>query len=263
MYDTHTHLNFKAFNKDYKKIIKKCLEKGMFLNIIGSQLQTSQKAVKIANLFGQKPVYATCGLHPIHLPHYQWNYQKYYKLGKKPKIVAIGETGIDLFKTQKILEKQKKIFIEHLKLSNNLKKPLIIHCRPSKNSFDAYNILLQTLKQNKNYLLKSNPGVVHCFLANWAIAQKFLNLGFKISFTGIITFKNRPKHLIKTIKNTPINSLLLETDCPYLAPEPFRGQKRNQPLYVKYIAQEISKIKKTPFKKVIAITTKNGQDLFL
>ncbi len=267
MYDTHCHLNFKAFAKDYRDVTQKSIDAGMLLNIVGTQYETSERAIKIANEFADSHVYASVGLHPTHLNKndavHKWNYEKYRELASQTKVVAIGETGIDNFHDAENLNKQKKIFDEHIRLASELNKPLIIHCRPSQKSTDAYDELINILSncklQTANYKLN---GVVHCFIGNWEIAKQLIALGLFISFTGIITFKNADKSLLETVKNIPLNRIMIETDAPYLAPEPFRG-KTNYPYYVEYVAKKIAEIKNISSEEAIKATEKNGKLLFL
>jgi TatD DNase family protein len=290
MYDTHTHLNFQAFANDYDQIVQKSLKQGMFLNIVGSQFATSRRAIEIAREFERDPVYAAVGLHPSHIDSnnnvHAWDYEEYKKIASGKKVVAIGETGLDYHQldlpsnilcasiqpaarsTRNIrrqITKQKQVFLEHIKLALELKKPVIIHCRPSKDSFDAYLDIIKILKQkcpNIKYQISNIKAVVHCFLADWKIAKQFLDLGLYLSFTGIITYKNVDARLIEVIKNIPPNRIMIETDAPYLTPEPYRGKGRNEPLYVKFVAQRIAEIKGIGVKEVIDMTMKNGITLF-
>ena len=281
LYDTHSHLNFKAFADDCQTVIKNSLKQGMFLNIVGSQFLTSKRAVEIANEFKNDPVYATVGLHPSHVGQndiiHGWDYEKYKKLATDDKVIAIGETGIDYYRltdviANKMKQSQKQIFLEHIQLASELKKPLIIHCRPSKNTFsakgrpasgwDAYFDLIDILNQKLRVTSYKLQGVVHCFLANWPIAKQLLDLNLYISFTGIITYKNIDDYLIDAIKKIPLNRIMIETDSPYLTPEPHRGKKRNEPLYAEYVARRIAEIKGIDGKIVIDATTKNGKNLF-
>jgi TatD DNase family protein len=153
------------------------------------------------------------------------------------------------------LEKQRAVFRDHIRLAQEVKKPLIIHCRPSKNSLDAYENLLEIVKGGQN-------GVVHCFLGNWEIAEQLLDFGFYISFTGIITFKNADARLLEVVKQIPLDRILIETDAPYLTPEPFRGKTRCEPLHVELVARQIAEIRSQNVDEVIATTQQNGERLF-
>ena len=278
MVDTHAHLNFEAFNKDYAQVIERSFASGVKTIInVGSNLATSQKAVDIAR--GRSSVrrcdlYAAVGLHPIHacptkfsegkigrVTDEEFKMEEFRKLAKNPKVVAIGETGLDWYRLttndkQQTIDSQKEIFIKHLQLAKEINLPVILHCRGSKeNPKDAYSEMLEIIK-DKNF-----PGVIHCFSTDWPIAQKFLQLGLYIGFTGPITFKNATSELLEVVKKAPIDKILTETDCPFLAPEPFRGQ-RNEPAYVEYIARKIAEIKNLSFEEIDKITTANAKKLF-
>lgn len=257
--DTHCHLNFKAFKDDWPEVIERAFKNNIGLINVGSQLSTSQRAIKIASGYKEK-VYAAIGLHPIHVPEEDFDREIYKKIAQNSKVVALGETGLDYYhlegssediKEQKQL--QAEVFRQHLDLSKELNLPVIIHCR------EAYGDLLKTLREFKK---KSNflKGVIHCFSADKKIAQKFLDLGFLISFTGIITFTKEPKDL-EVVVEVPLNRIMVETDAPYLAPIPYRG-KRNEPAYVYYVAEKIAEIKNVSLREVSQVTTENAQKLF-
>jgi len=213
--------------------------------------------VEMAEKFPQDPVFAAVGLHPIHLTDHRWDSQKYLTLAQNKKVKAIGETGLDFYHNQKTISRQKEVFLAHAKIAQKLNKPLILHCRPSKqDSSDAYLELYTLVKKHQ-----INKGVLHCYVGDSTMAQKFVNLGFYISFTGIITYKNAGPALMETVKQTPLNRILLETDCPYLSPEPKRTS-RNLPVNVKYIGQKVAEIKKINYNKVIKTTDYNASKLF-
>ena len=270
--DSHSHLNFKQFEKDKDEVIKRALDNDIRLIIVGSQYSTSQRAIEIANEH-ENMVYAAVGLHPIHLIDQIYtdiidneqiefrtraeifDKEKYRILAQDKKVVAFGETGFDFYHLadhdkSEILVKQKETLFKHLSLVNELHKPVILHCR------DAYVELIDFLKQQK---IKVN-GVIHCFGGTLAQAQEFLHMGFYLGFTGIITFKNA-KVLQAIVKEIPLDKILVETDCPYLSPEPFRG-KRNEPLYVQYIAKKIAEIKEISYDKACEQTSLNAKKLF-
>lgn len=291
MIDTHAHLNFKAFKDDYHEVIKRCFEKGITAVInVGSNYETSQQAIEIAKKFPH--CYAAVGLHPIHVKDEEFNQQKYYSLIRANRriVKAIGETGLDFYRNLEIKNKndeiknlQEKVFKKHIELAREFNLPVILHCRgaspersrgkvsdsfraKSRDQFHAYQDLLNIIQINIQRKSASSPpksalGVLHCFSANWLIAQKFINLGFLIGFTGIISFDNCDDYLLEVVKKTPLEKILIETDAPYLAPEPYRGQ-RCEPWQVKFTAQKIAEIKKITIEKVIKKTTKNAKKLF-
>ena len=271
--DTHAHVNFSAFKEDADKVIKRCLSDNVFIINVGSQYETSKIAVELAEKY-EKGVYAAVGMHPIHVEtgvfkpkldpeeetadtekEKQFNPVKYKELAKSKKVVAIGETGLDYYyrpktKTRQEIfkQEQKKVFLEHLNLAKELDLPVIFHCRM------AHQDLITTLQHYNNTAFK---GVVHCFSGTIEQAKKYLEMGFYLGFTGII-FK---LDLDNIIKETPIEKILIETDCPYLTP-PEAGAERNEPIFVKYIVKRIAELKNLSFEDVAKTTTENAKNLF-
>jgi len=275
--DSHAHLNFSAFADNYREIIADCLQKQIGVLNVGSQFETSKRAVEIANEYPNEPIYASIGIHPIHLSHTEHNSEeikfkskeenfdekKYTELINN-KVVAVGEIGLDYFhqpedKNSDWKELQKQGLIDQLKFAAKNKLPIILHARGSKqNPPDAYLDLLNILEDYKNL-----KGVIHCFGSTLDIAQKFLALGFYIGFTGIITFQNKSvKELQEVVKNISLDKILIETDSPYLTPEPHRGEK-NKPQNVEFVARKVAELKNETFEKVCEVTTQNFKDLFL
>ncbi|MFH1462667.1 MAG: TatD family hydrolase [bacterium] len=289
--DTHSHLNFAAYKDDVDEVIKRSLEGGVWMINVGSQYSTSRRAVNIAQRY-DRGVYAAVGLHPIHLAdgifkakldteeasfnthNESFDYQQYKELALSEKVVAIGEIGLDYYykpKTKKRLEEfknlQKEIFLEQLELAKELNLPIIFHCRT------AHEDLIEILntkylpRRQADKIQNTKPrGVVHCFTGTWQQAQKYLEMGFYLGFNGII-FK---LDLDEVIKNAPLDKILIETDCPYLLPPlpaealakaGFR-EGRNEPLYTKYIAEKVAKIKNLSYKDLSEITTQNAKKLF-
>ena len=269
--DTHAHLNFNAYKNDAKEVIERALKNKTWMINVGSQFRTSERALEIAKQYPQG-VYAAVGLHPIHLNtgifktridkeevrfetrEESFAYQKYKELAKNPKVVAIGEIGLDYYhkpKTKKKLslfkEKQREVLQEQIKLAQEQGLPIIFHCRM------AHKDLIEELKKIKGKI----KGVIHCFTGDWEEAKNYLEMGFYLGFNGII-FKL--KNLEDIIKKAPLERIVLETDCPYLTPPPEEG--RNEPIFVKYIGKRIAEIKNLSFGKVSEITTKNAQKLF-
>ncbi len=252
--DTHSHLNFSVFKDDVDKIIQQALDSNIWMINVGSQYKTSKKAVEIAEKY-PKGVYASAGLHPIHsgvkpISVSEGGLTPLSMLAKSKKVVAIGEIGLD-YKTEYISfkEKQKEVFLEQLELAKELRLPVIFHCR------FAHNDLLKILKlQVSSFRFQ---GVVHCFTGDWKQAKQYLELGLYLGFNGII-FKFNVDEIIR---KTPLDKILLETDCPYLTPPNFE-EKRNNPLGVKQVAQKIAEIKKINFQEVAIQTTQNAKQLF-
>lgn len=277
--DTHSHVNFNAFKNDANEVIHRSLENNTWLINVGSQYSTSRRAVEIAERY-ENGVYAAIGLHPIHLAegifktkldkeeisfqtqNEEFNYERYKELAKNPKVVAIGECGLDYYyrpktkiKLEQFKNKQKEIFLEQLELAKELNLPVIFHCRM------AHEDLIEVLKSKIQSTKSKTEGVIHCFTGTWEDAQKYLEMGFYLGFNGII-FK---LDLDDIIKKTPLEKILVETDCPYLTPlsaVALAKAGRNEPIYVKHVAQKITELKNVTFEKVAEITTKNAKQLF-
>jgi len=260
--DSHAHLNFEAFDKDWREVISSCQKEKVWMINVGAQLQTSRKAVEIANEY-KAGVYAAVGLHPIHVigstyhPE-EFNVDNYRDLIKSSsKVVAIGETGLDFFHSDKNIDNQKKIFAEHTKVASNCNLPLIIHNRNSKDGKqDACKELLIELKKLK----QSAKGVIHSFSGTIEQALDFIQLGYFIGLNGIITFDKTGKSE-ELVKALPLESIIIETDCPYLTPEPKRGQ-RNRPENVLLVAEKIAEIRGLSYNKIEKQTVENAINLF-
>lgn len=247
--DTHAHLNFKIFKEDADEVVLRSLENSTWMINVGSQYLSSKKAVEISGKH-QKGVYASVGLHPIHARD-GFDYQTYVQLARSPKTVAVGEIGLDYKKEYVFFrKKQKEIFLEQLKLAKDLNLPVIFHCRM------AHDDLTEILKKQKMAGNENLKGVVHCFTGNRKQAEKYLAMGFYLGFNGIIFKIN----LDDIIKKTPLESILIETDCPYLNPPQIKG--RNEPVHVKIVAERIAEIKNLSFDKIAEITTENAKKLF-
>lgn len=276
--DTHAHLNFKKFNDDSHQVILDALNNDIAMIIVGSDYKSSRRAVDLANHY-EEGVYAAVGLHPSHLDDQEetdekgnivvrgraedWSYENYEKLAVMEKVVAIGEIGLDYYHL-KIgsdislrKKKQQEIFREQLLLARKLNLPAIIHCR---NAHDDLFALISTLKREEAGLFPSDHswGVLHCFSGDEDLAWKYFNLGLMISFTGLITFSSLSNDLIR---KAPLDKIMIETDCPYLTPEPYRG-KRNEPLLVPLVAKKIAEIRGVKLEKIAEATTENAKRFF-
>ena len=278
LFDTHAHVNFKAFQDDSADVLQSCLKERIWVNNIGSQYETSKRAVELAEKYPEG-VYATVGLHPIHLSEQEVDEEEvrfktreeefdpdvYRKLAQNPKVVAIGECGLEYYRLPEGLEdeakkNQEKAFRLQIELAIDAKKALMVHSR------DAYEAIFEILKEYQSRL----PAVIiHSFIGSWEQARKFLDIGCYISYNGIITYKPRKEkkpgqsdpELLQAVKNTPLDRILLETDSPYLSPEPLRGQ-RNVPQNVKYVAQKLAEIKKVDMEEIERQTAKNAKAVF-
>lgn len=280
----------RSFKAGVKKIVN-----------IGSNYETSERSVEIAEELldfketpGNEPafnlpgfeMFAVVGCHPIHLTQditesamfdgkeYKFrtkkeifDKEKYQNLidNNKDFIVGIGETGLDYFHLSEIKDEkeiQKKVFHEHIELALENNLPLVLHCRGSEdNSYGAYDEMLEIIKDyNGHKKFKNIKGVIHCFVGNLKQAREFIDLGFYIGVNGIVTFK-KSIELQEIVKEIPLDKIVLETDCPFLSPEPNRG-KRNEPMYIPVIAQKVAKLEEVDIKDVEKITTQNSEKLF-
>lgn len=254
--DTHAHLDFKEFDQDRDQVIKRAFGSGIEKIInVGCNLERSKNSIELAKKYDN--IYAAVGVHPHDVGKYDLeNFKsKLIKLAKENKVVALGECGLDYYRIENselgIKNKQKEFFKVQLDLAKELDLPLIIHCR------NAFEDLLEILKRTDDL----PRGVTHCFSGTLHYAQKFLNLGFLVSFTGSITYVRPQGELLAVVKEIPLGKIMIETDCPYLAPVPHRGE-RNEPAYVKFVAEKIAEIKGMDFQEVAEQTTKNAIKLF-
>lgn len=275
--DTHAHLNFAAFNKDKEKVIKRCLDNKVWMINTGTNFTTSKKAVEITHNY-ETGVFASVGLHPINLEtglvkrkidelegdtfEKEFDYERYRELAKSKKVVAIGEIGLDYYWKPKTTRKkelfkqtQKDLLYRELQLAKELDLPIIFHCRM------AHEDLIEFLREQQTNNKEQLRGVMHGFVGTSEQLQEYLRMGFYIGFNGIIFKDIEGIDFEENIKVTPLDRILIETDCPYLAP-PEAGVERNEPLFVEYIAKEIAKIKNQSIEKVSEITTQNARKLF-
>ena len=292
--DTHAHVNFLQYKNDGDEVVKRSLAEGTWMINVGSEKDTSRRAVEYAQKYKQG-VFAAVGLHPGHLAAVEYEEEikgekvkfstaaeiyderYYFDLACEPKVVAIGEIGLDYYRMdmtcdipklnfpilghrksksdrQINAEKnlQKEVLLEQLGLAEKLNKPVMLHCR------EAHEDLLKILKTWTLVGNKPLRGVIHSFSGRWSQAKQYLAMGFYLGFNGIITFA---RDYDKVVREVPLDKLLLETDCPYLTPEPWRG-KRNEPSYVKYVAQKVAELRGISVEEVAEITTKNARKLF-
>jgi len=279
-FDTHAHVNFKDFRDDADEVIRRSLDNNTWMVLVGSEYKTSGRALAYANKY-ESGVYAAVGLHPNQLEEIvahtsdangsmqymttgeEFNYDTYEKLAKSEKTVAIGEIGLDYYHLDlssdiaAIKKKQKIVLLEQLRLARSLGLPVIIHCRQAHD--DLLPLLQEFKKENRDTIPADRPwGVIHCFSGDENLAWEYFKLGLMISFTGLVTFSQMWDDLIRKI---PLEKIMIETDCPYMTPEPYRGQ-RNEPLLVQYVAGRIAEIKGMKLEKVAEITTANAKMFF-
>jgi len=248
--DVHAHAQFSAFDGDRDAVIRRALDIGIWLINVGTDRQMSEGAVELASQY-KAGVFATAGLHPTDTDE-EFDYDFYKKLAEDSKVVAIGECGLDYYRLPEgTKEKQKEVFIKHIQLAREVKKPLMIHCR------GAFSDLIDILTSHCQ-LLTAPPGVCHFFAGTVEDTKKLMDLGFSFSFGGVITFAREYEKLIKFI---PLDRILLETDAPYVAPIPYRG-KRNEPAYVEEVAKKLTKILNKEFEEIVRKTTENAIKIF-
>lgn len=250
IFDTHAHYDDEAFDKDRKEVIEEIKRNGVIgvLNC-GSNMDGTRKSVELANK--NSMFYAAVGIHPSNANEFNEDILKELReLTKNIKVKAIGEIGLDYYwEENPTKEIQKRVFIEQIKLAEELNLPIIIHDR------DAHGDTLEIMKE-----FPSVKGVVHCFSGSVEFARECINLGYYIGFTGVITFKNARK-LVEVCRHIPLDRILVETDCPFMAPTPFRG-KRNQSNYIEYILDKIAEIKEIDYEQLNKIILSNTKLLF-
>ncbi len=274
-FDAHTHVQFVAYNDDRRETILRAKEAGVGMNVVGTQIDTSRAAVALAQRY--EGVWATIGLHPIHTSKSYHDARElgegnkeftsrgevfdmaaYEALGRDPKVIAVGECGLDYFRLEEnTKDVQRDAFIQQIELANKLQKPLMLHIRPALQSLgvggNAYNDALEILKEHAKV-----KGDVHFFAGDWATAKKFLDFGFTLSFTGVLTFT---QDYDEVVRNAPLDMLLSETDAPYITPIPFRG-KRNESAHIPLVVRRISEIRGQDFDKVAFQIMENARRVF-
>ena len=246
--DTHCHLFYKDIKTDLISVLDRAKELGVDRFIcVGTNLKDSKESLQLAMEYDS--IYATAGVHPHDSKDVDDNYiEQLYKLINNKKIIAVGEIGLDYYRSISDHDLQKKIFIEQMAVAADVKKPVVFHNR------DADKDVIKILSD-----FPTVTGVAHCFSSNLETAQAFLDLGYYISFSGNITFKN--SHLPAVAEKLDLNRILIETDSPFLSPEPHRG-KTNEPCRVWFVAKKLSEILDVPFSVIEQKTSKNAKTLF-
>ncbi len=275
--DIHAHTNFAAYDHDRDDVILRAKESGVSMINIGTQYDTSKKAVEMAGVYDT--CYAIIGLHPIHTTatHHDedelgegnksfssrgeiFDAEKYRDLAKSSdRVVGIGECGFDYYRNDHDTKQvQETAFRAQIELAIELNLPLMLHVRPSQGTYDAYVDVLDVLREYKETAGDTLRGDVHFFAGTADIAQQFMDIGFDISFTGVITFAKQYEELIQYV---PLNRIHAETDCPYVSPSPHRGQ-RNEPVYVLEVIKKIAEIKQLPIEEVQTVLLQNAKRFF-
>ena len=245
--DSHAHLEMPEFKKDLEAVIQRAKGSGVeYIFTVGTEKKDWKRAVEIAD--SHPSIYVILGVHPHNAKEIDdQTYPTLKKLCRNGKVKAYGEIGLDFFRNLSPRDIQLKRFREQIGLAKELDLPIVIHDR------EAHRETLEILKSEK---AEESGGIIHCFSGDYEMAKACMDMGFYISIPGSITFKNA-EGFRKIVERIPLESLLVETDAPFLTPEPFRG-KRNEPSYVRYTAQKVAEIKKVSFEKVAEITTQNA-----
>ena len=253
-FDSHAHLDDEKFNEDRDELIKQIYKEGIerFVSA-GYNLESSKESIELSKKY--EFIYSTCGISPNDIPQTEEELWKMLddirKIAKEnSKVVAIGEIGLDYYWNKENKELQRKAFVEQIKIANELELPIVIHTR------DAIMDTIEILKQNE----VKKKGIFHCCPLNKELVKEGLKLGFYISFAGPVTFKNS-KNANEIIELVPNDKILIETDSPYLSPEPLRG-KRNDPRNVKYIAKKIAEIKNIAIEDMAKIIYDNTNKIY-
>lgn len=286
--DAHSHICFSAYRDDAAEVIARAEAEHIWMLAVGSQADTSKRAVEYAERYPH--IWAVVGLHPTHLfaDEVDWHevgeegkegvafrtraevfdHAAYRALAEHPKTVAIGECGLDRYRLpaghapEEVFRVQEEAFRQQIALAQSCDLPLMVHVR------DAHEETIAVLRDTYGSWSNTQPrGMIHCYSGTWDQAQRYLALGFNISFTGVMTFRPTKKQqpiaeeLWRTAREVPLDRCHVETDCPYLTPEPHRGE-RNEPRYVRHIAERIAELRGLPLETVARASVENTFRLF-
>lgn len=251
LFDTHVHLNAEQFSEDLNEVIDRARMEGVrYMVVVGFDRPTIIKAMELIEEYDF--IYASIGWHPVDaIDMRDEDLEWIEELAKHPKVVAIGEMGLDYYWDKSPKEVQQEVFRKQIQLAKKVKLPIVIHNR------EATADIVTILKEEN---AAEVGGIMHCFSGSVEVAKECVEMNFYISLGGPVTFKNakKPKEVAQEI---PLKKLLIETDCPYLAPHPYRG-KRNEPSYVKLVAEQIAELKGLSYEEVSQVTTENAKILF-
>lgn len=248
--DSHCHLDFPEFSENLPQLLQLMQENDVGCAVcIGVNLENLPRVLALADTYPH--IFASVGVHPEPTDVREPSVAELVQLAAHPKVIAIGETGLDYYWHKDAPEWQRERFRTHIRAARTTGKQLIIHTRDS---------AADTLRLMQEEAAGEVGGIMHCFTESWEVAEMALALGFYISFSGIVTFKNA-QALKEVARRVPLERLLVETDSPYLAPVPYRG-KTNQPGYVKHVAEEIARLRGLSYEEVVAATTSNFFRLF-
>lgn len=247
--DVHAHLTDEKY-VDLEEVLERAKETGIE-KIVCSAYNLSSSLAALGLSKKHDNIYANVGIHPENVDEFDdETYKQLKKLALEKRIVAIGEIGLDYHYTSENKDRQKEIFIKQIELANAVKKPIVVHSR------DGMGDTLEILSKHR----PGKESLLHCYSGSLESAKILLNLGFSFSFGGVLTFKNA-KNVLEVAKVIPLDRILLETDCPFLSPEPFRGQ-RNEPKNVVYVADKLAQIKGCSIEEIAQATTENAKRLF-
>lgn len=252
MIDIHAHLNDNKLFDNVEIIIENAKNNGVNKIVcVGDDLESSKRAIALSEKY--ENTYAVIGVHPDMLECFNLELEKFLiQNANKPKVIAIGEIGLDYHSENYDKDLQKKCFIRQLEIAHKVNLPVEIHMR------DATQDTMEILKTHKNLI--NNGGIIHCYSGSFETFEEFYKLGLCVSLGGIITFKNA-KNTLELVKKLPIDAITLETDCPYLTPHPYRGEI-NEPKFVRITAAKIAEIKNLPLDEIDKITTQNAYRIF-
>jgi TatD DNase family protein len=250
-FDSHAHYDDEKFDIDRDDLILGLKSKDIdYVLNAGTDIYSSRKGIKFSQIYDL--FYTSVGIHPHEVSKAkEEDINILYEMSSFKKVVAIGEIGLDYYYNLSPKQVQKEWFRKQIQLAKSLKLPVIIHDR------DAHKDALDIIKEEN---ISEIGGVFHCFSGSWEMAKVLISMGIYISFSGSITFKNA-KNILEVVKNVPMDMFLIETDCPYLAPEPFRG-KRNNSEYIRYTAEKIAEIKQISIEEVASVSMKSTKKLF-
>lgn len=250
LFDSHAHLDDEKFDEDREQVIARIFESGVagFVNV-GACMASSARSVTLATQY--EKIYAAVGIHPHDAENaLEKDYEQLAIWSKLPKVVGIGEIGLDYYYDLSPRDVQRKVFVRQIDVARQMNMPIIIHDR------DAHADILDVIKKEA----KGVRGILHCFSGSLEMAKEIIKLGFYISIAGPVTFKNAAK-LPEIVANVPLERLLIETDSPYLTPHPHRG-KRNEPTYVRLVAEQVASLRGMELSALAEATHNNAKDIF-
>ena len=253
--DSHTHLDMRVYNKDREQVVQRARQAGVVAVIdVGCDIRSSEVAIRLAERYDE--VYATVGFHPHSAAEMRHgDMERLAGLARHPKVVAIGEIGLDFYRNLSPREAQVQAFERQLALAREQGLPVVIHSREARD--EVFDILSRWAGESQP--ADTPVGVLHCFSGDADLARRYIELGFLISIAGPVTYP--PSSAAEVARDIPLDSMLIETDCPFLTPQPYRG-KRNEPSYVSFVSQRVAELRGMPAEVVAERTAANAVRLF-